>query len=179
MIIQALPGCGKTAVCRARPTVFTYGDSLFEEVTKLKASKENFDLVQTSRPGLLTTLASRYLRFADNMELHLLTNVAPHTIGAVCGYLRVAYRQDDYLQHLKIAGRRDIVNGFSEDVLKSWAAAYQDKRQITEFLTAYEFLSDSLLLHAVTAISSRSHDEPLAGDYKFDSSSGRFVSRSG
>lgn len=139
-LYQCIPGSGKTWLARHRPHSFYDSDVLLESFTGLKASKSTLDGVLADRKTR-TEFAAVLKRLSSGSRT-VLCNFDPDVFGLEADR-RYAYRSDVYVTHLERAGRRDLLETFSTEDLKAWAASYEKKRD-THFMRPGRFIGDIL-----------------------------------
>lgn len=141
MIIQAIPGSGKTFAARAN-AVFVDSDDLLKSLGK--TGEVGYDEVR-SDASLSLRLASAILTHSEEGKI-VLCNFDPAELGLEVAK-RYAYRPDEYVSHLSSVGRTDILSQFRTSELVGWASDYASKRNVT-FLRKGQFLPvQTILLH--------------------------------
>lgn len=146
--VHAIPGSGKTyATRRAGASGWLLdSDDLFASTFGVKATKAAMDAV-FANPDALGALKRRYSTFGrQDSRYILLSNVNPDSLGATTS-LRVAYAPDDYVPHLRMCGRFDLIDKFGADTLRSWAVDHgklseRPNAPRTFWLKPGQFLSD-------------------------------------
>lgn len=132
MIIQAIPASGKT-YGRDRYGYVDSDDLLSSLNLKGKAGYET----AKSSPELKFKLASLILSASGAGKI-VVCNFDATELGLVVDR-RFAYKQSEYVKHIELAGRVDLLEKFSADELSRWAASYETKAHVT-WLRAGQFL---------------------------------------
>lgn len=138
MIVSALPSTGKSWLTRHYVSVFD-GDGL-QQLVVGDFGKEAYDVLvahsELGRPAakIAQELARQGL-FVTNFTLD----------GLEADYY-VGYRPNEYIEHIKLSGRSDLIEAFGEQVLRGWAASYAELGSFDNvvLLEAHEFLIDGL-----------------------------------
>lgn len=129
-IVHAIPGSGKTHAAREAGASGRLVDSdvLFKQLFGTKASKQAMDDVLADRDWR-DMLFHRYANFSRyDSRFILLSNANPDTCGGLAA-LRVAYAPSDYVEHLHLCGRTDLIEKFGEATLRTWA---EDHARLSE-----------------------------------------------
>lgn len=143
MIIRAIPGAGKTWLAGRRPGTED-SDRVLEQIAGEHSSKAAYERVRRT-PDLL--LAFRAALEVYQKQGLLLTNFEPADLGLECD-MRVAYAPADYVEHLQLAGRKDLLTKFAPEVLTAWAQDYSRWPNVVYLQKGY-FLGDCLFLFEV------------------------------
>lgn len=117
MFIRALPGTGKTWFAN-RNTGVLDTDDIIRELTGDVSDKHLKRMLET--PELFDE-AKRRIEAALADDGVVVSNFNPAPFGLTPDY-HFGYEPDDYIRHLEIAGRNDLLTGFEPDQLKGWAA---------------------------------------------------------
>lgn len=138
-IYQCIPGSGKTWLADLKPHLFVDSDRLLEHFTDSEASKSALDGILASQ----TTKAE----FAEALGLlsnayTVLCNFDPGVFGLKVDR-RYAYRSDEYVPHLRLVRRLDLIEAFSVEELEGWARSYEAYPD-TVFMRPGWFIGDSL-----------------------------------
>lgn len=143
MIIQALPSAGKTWLVQQHPTVWVDGDDIVCEVTQLPKAYDAVAAIRESEE-LQKKLSDRLTEIVED-GLHIAANVNFKKLGVdwAAPDLVVRYDGPDYIKHLKIAKREDLLK-FGEAELLRWTQPDQDIT--TVYLTPGTFLADLVKL---------------------------------
>lgn len=124
MIYQAIPSSGKTFLARMYPLKFVDGDAIIQAVTGQKASAAALDLI-VNTPALKAQ-AYRMVRSLNASTTHLLANFdAGHHFFPCRVDARFAYMPQDYLAHIRLVGRTDLIEKVGELELLRWAKSYE------------------------------------------------------
>lgn len=143
MIVRAIPGAGKTWLARHRPGTED-SDRVLEQIAGERSSKASYERVRRT-PDLFSAFRAA-LEVYQSQGL-LLTNFEPSELGLACD-VRVAYAPEDYVEHLKLAGRKDLLTKFTPEVLTAWAQDYSRWPNVVYLQKGY-FLGDCLFLFEV------------------------------
>lgn len=125
MIIQAIPGSGKTTITRAFPSVFIDSDDMISEFGTPSKELVKQLISDPRRREQVCAL----IRFNVHIGKIVLTNFDPSDFGIRAG-MRLAYRPDQYVQRLKNVGRTDLITEFDEKELTRWAEGYTRKTKV-------------------------------------------------
>lgn len=145
--IRVLPSGGKTYVTRVSEGSIRYEDSdaILEKIG-LTASKEGFEEMRDN--------PSHRKKFVDAMNPNkiMLTNFDPQVLRNELDSISeemFAYHPDEYVDHIKFAGRDDLLKNFPETELREWAQSAIDlaeERDITiTMMQPDQFVGDFLL----------------------------------
>jgi hypothetical protein len=148
MIIQAMPSSGKTTLTSNRlgkERKFIDMDDLIVDLVGGK-DKSAYDKV-------MSTPACREILNAIIMHIQQVSNVllTPYDVEEELGWpidFAVAYLPDDYIEHVVLSERFDLLNKIGESKLRSWADDYvrRSKTRSTVFLDSHQFLPDAITL---------------------------------
>lgn len=136
MIIQAIPGSGKTHLAR-RGIGVDSDDVLAGFGLKGKSGFETLMLSDTLRSLMRAELVGR-----DADGLIVMCNFDPALLGVKVA-ARFTYRPQDYVSHLRLVGRKDLTSSFSESDLRAWAEDYTGKSGVY-WMREGSSLSDAL-----------------------------------
>lgn len=136
MIVQALPSSGKSTLAAGSERFFdtdVFVEKLgykgrFDELLKDEAATASFfeSCREADKNGMLLT----------NLNLAKFRMRVDRRFG---------YRPDDYVEHIKLAGRTDLLEKFDAETLESWARDYEALDNVT-WLAVDEYLSDTDLM---------------------------------
>lgn len=133
MIVQALPACGKTTLAMSSNKFFDTDEKIadlgytgrFDELLEDEHARDEFFQFcrDADQDGVLVTDLdlSKYRMRVD---------------------LRFGYKPDDYVKHVELSGRNDLLDQFGPDVLRSWAADYAKLRNVV-WLEPGQYLADT------------------------------------
>lgn len=116
-LICALPGSGKTWLVHHHPKLFTDGDALLYAATSCDTS----DAARKLRNEPLLQVALRRLYARASTQSYVLTNLDERYTG-IASILNVGYKPDDYIAHLRLVRRTDLLTKIGEYELRRWAA---------------------------------------------------------
>lgn len=135
MIIRALPSTGKSW-CLANRSDMVDTDGLLMALTS-DISGDAHERVRTDEAlkAQFTALLDATLR-----THHVVTNMDLSDFGRQVDVV-VGYTPDDYVNHIKISGRNDLIEGFGDEVLRGWAERLPSSAIL---LKPNEYLSDAL-----------------------------------
>lgn len=136
MIIQALPGAGKTWLALVFPDRYVDSDVVVRSMINSHRASD-FEAKIMADEVKMALLATQ-LFTAHHSDKYVLCNFNPNRIGLHVDY-RVAYQPLDYVEHLKLADRRDLL-ALGEDTLYKWARAYRSLPDVV-WLKPGQFLS--------------------------------------
>nr|QYF49705.1 MAG: hypothetical protein 3 [Guangxi cystovirus 5]QYF49725.1 MAG: hypothetical protein 3 [Guangxi cystovirus 8] len=141
VVVQALPGTGKTYLASNYPDLFVDFDDVFKTVTGEEHSAEAYSQYTTKK---FYRNVSRLLSRAIKEGKTILTNRDLSDFGTPTSVYVGFPSGEDYLNHLseEFAARDDLL-AFGDDVLVQWNEDYPDG---SEVLMPGEFLSDFLLV---------------------------------
>lgn len=135
MLIRAIPSAGKSHLA-----------NLDRKITDVDALIESFgfkghfdDLLKSKSAGAFFDAC----RKADE-EGTLLVHFEPTSFRLREPDLRVAYKPDDYIKHIRWCGRLDLIDKFGEDVLRSWASDYEAFDNV-RWLKYNEYVSNAIV----------------------------------
>lgn len=136
MIIRALPSSGKTYSVKRRDDAIDTDDLLRELFGDINADVVNKVFNDESsgeqfKASLDTAIAE---------EKHVFTNLNTSHFGHPPDIV-VGYKATDYVDHIKIAGRQDLLDGFGEEVLTGWALDLEGE-QNSVFLKPGHYLAE-------------------------------------
>lgn len=121
MIIRALPSCGKTYLVKSQST-FVDTDGLLLAVTGDKSYGAHHMIGDGSqKSAIFDALVKLTIK-----QRHLVTNCDLSSLGLQPDIV-VGYSPDDYIKHIKLCGRVDLLRNNSEKVLREWAASLDEK----------------------------------------------------
>lgn len=137
-IVQAVPSTGKTW-CTANRNDIVDTDGLLLALTG-DISGDSHERVLTD-----TRLRVQFTNMIDALEWGtiLVTNMNLSRLSLKADFI-VAYREDDYIRHIKKFNRTDLIDGFGEETLRNWAKDYEGLGDMVTFLKWDESLSDAL-----------------------------------
>lgn len=116
MLIRALPSTGKSYFANSRSDVVDTDDIVSDLVGEV--SPDSLKRI-FSNDKLLAQLVDAV---SDALKTgHVVTNLYLDDTGLRTD-VTVGYSPDDYIEHIKIAKRTDLLEGFGEEKLRSWAA---------------------------------------------------------
>lgn len=140
MIIQALPGLGKSYVVNAFSNVF---DSDIININKFQLG-DNPVAWEDTPDDKKREIATYYeLRFKGDKNSHLVTNTHLDRYGCDLD-LAVYVSPDRYIKFLEKVGRKDLLSKVSTEELVSWAEEYNSKTCLTYVLANNEYLLDAI-----------------------------------
>lgn len=130
-IIQAIPGAGKTTLAsgtvqlsRAIPSLRRFGAVIDTDVVISEMGFAGRPNTLLSERALANEFFSR-LRGYDDSGRMIVTNLWLENYQVPPADLKVAYRPRDYIRHLDLSGRDDLLTQFSRDTLEGWARDYE------------------------------------------------------
>lgn len=135
-IVQALPASGKTWLTRNRAS-WVDGDDLLVTITGQKG-KAAFDALYVD-PQLHMRM-SQAIGDALRRGCNFVSNFDPGWFGFAPTH-RFAYRPSAYVEHIKAAGRQDLLDNFDRLTLEKWARDYFDRDRVV-WLEPGVFLGD-------------------------------------
>lgn len=138
MIVQAIPGSGKTFLARSRDRVVD-SDDLLAALFGVKG-KAGYDSVLADFK-MMDQLREAIYTF-DKAGATVVCNFDPADVFARVD-ARFSYTPLGYVRHLKLVGRSDLLTKFSEPVLTDWARDYEGKRRVYWLLPG-QFLAEAL-----------------------------------
>lgn len=138
MIIQAIPSSGKTTLSRTDERVTDMDDLIFSIVGgKNKTAYDEVMSISTYRKKINSIIS--LIQWADGILL------TPYDIEEELGWpitFAVAYRPENYIEHIIFSNRSDLLDEVGEEKLKSWTSDYVVRSAVrpTIFLKSSEFL---------------------------------------
>lgn len=136
MIIQAIPGSGKSALAEDNP-------NFFDVDIQIDALSRGQGLGHILKSEQLSNRLFDWIR--ENLKFgHVLVHFTPEAYGLTAG-MRFAYRPDEYVEHLRDYARRvDLLQKFDEATVRKWAEDYTDRDQVI-WLRKGEYISNIFL----------------------------------
>lgn len=135
MIIRALPAAGKTWCLKHRDDCVDTDGLIIALMGEVNA-----DAVALLHSHKKKRLQFEALIGTASRNCHLLTNL-DLTFFGYAPDLTVGYAPDDYLDHIRKAGRLDLLSSFKESELYNWA---KDLRPDALLLNPGEFLCHAI-----------------------------------
>jgi len=138
--VQALPGSGKSWMARRYPDSYIDSD-VVAGVMDMKTARKFAAKIED--PSIRSEFTRRLREEAGGRTI--LCNFWPTYLGFAEEEViaRVAYKPDEYVQHLKFCGRGQLVRDIGETKLRFWAEQYATLDKVT-YLPIGKFLSDVL-----------------------------------
>lgn len=138
MFIQALPSTGKSTVTNTYPGRFVDSDGILSLLTG-DISADAHAMLFADRD--LLRRAKVIINDMVSEGVTILSNWSHPDIKV--DYV-VGYEPDAYIEHIRLSGRTDLIDGFGEAVLREWAGPFKQQFDGLVALAADEYLEDFL-----------------------------------
>jgi len=155
LVIRCLPASGKTYLARRLPMMFADVDDLMYSTFNEKPSP-----ALVSRLSSVDVMQEKMRRSVDGALRSgriALFNFDPSLIGLDCD-LNLAYVPDNYIDHITLAGRRQLIERFGLKTLRSWAKGYYSLPNVV-WMQPAEYIADYVLSDEGRSILAKSKPE--------------------
>uniref|UniRef100_A0A2V0RBE6 Uncharacterized protein n=1 Tax=viral metagenome TaxID=1070528 RepID=A0A2V0RBE6_9ZZZZ len=122
LVVHCPPASGKTFLTKKYPGVVYDNDDLLEDIG-LESSHSGFLAIQDSKNWQTKWLAAFNKLENDGFTIFTTNMNVQHLCGVQIN-LRAAYKPTDYIRHVEMSGRKDLLLNFGFDELKSWMSDY-------------------------------------------------------
>lgn len=140
MLIQALPGSGKTWLSFNFSKVFDTDDYLEEVYGKSNKTTAMEVAGDPEKAKAFTEWVENHLSDGNVVT----TNLHVETFSDLKVDKCFGYQRSDYVRHLELAGRTDLLEKFDSDELESWTDYYVSHTGVV-LLKAGEFIGDQVV----------------------------------